>query len=60
MTRLTYMVNGVEIPTYAEAVRLGKATGAELIPKYTTINEKPVVDLELVARRMAVIRKKGR
>jgi hypothetical protein len=52
------MVNGVEIPTYAEAVRLGKETGAELVPKYTTIDEKPIVDLALVARRMAAIRKK--
>jgi hypothetical protein len=60
MTRLTYMVNGVEVPNYAEALRLGKATGAELVPRYTTIEERPEVDLELVARRMAAIRNKAK
>jgi hypothetical protein len=54
------MVNGVEIPTYAEAVRLGKETGAELVPKYKEIEERPVVDLALVARRVAAIRKKAK
>jgi hypothetical protein len=52
------MVNGVEVSTYAEAVQLSEATGAKIIPKYTTIDEKPIVDLALVARRMAVIRRK--
>jgi hypothetical protein len=59
MTRLTYMVNGVEIPTYAEAVKKGKETGAELVPKYTTIEDHTKVDLGLVERRMAAIRRKA-
>jgi hypothetical protein len=58
MTRLTYMVNGVEFSTYAEAVEKGKETGAELVPKYTTIEEHSKVDLGLVERRMAAIRRK--